>query len=90
VWVVEGFVALTTMPMMAGSRGWTALFAVLSIVSGVLVLVSPIWAAATLWWLLGIVLVVLGVVQIARALAWRVEPPAVRTTFGPPAPFPRR
>ena len=90
VWVVEGVVALTTLPMMTGSKGWTAVFAVLSIVAGVLALLSPAWAVATLWWLVGVVLVVLGVVQIARALAWRVEPPPVRATFGPPAPFPRR
>jgi len=90
VWVVEGVVALTTLPMMTGSKAWTAVFAVLSIVAGVLALLSPVWAVATLWWLVGVVLVVLGVVQIGRALAWRVEPRPVRTTFGPPAPFPRR
>lgn len=89
VWVVEGVVALTTLPMMAGSKGWTALFAVLSVVAGVLVLLSPGWAVATLWWLVGVALVALGVVQIVRALAWHVEP-ARTTTFGPPAPFPQR
>ena len=90
VWVVEGVVALTTVRMMTGSQGWSALLAVLSIVAGALVLVSPVWAAATLWWLLGVVLVVLGLVQVVRALAWRVERRPVRSTFGPPAPFPRR
>lgn len=90
VWVVEGFVALTTVRMMAGSRLWSVLFALISIVAGVLVLASPLWAAATLWWLLGAWLVVLGVLQIARALAWHVPAPAPRTRFGPPAPFPQR
>jgi uncharacterized membrane protein HdeD (DUF308 family) len=72
MWVVEGVVALTTLGITAAPRVWTVLFALLSIVAGVLLFVSPLWAAATLWWLLGIWLVVLGVAQIVRALAWKV------------------
>ena len=90
VWVVEGFVALTTLRTLSGARGWTVLFALLSIVAGVVVLASPTGAAATLWWLLGIWLVVLGVLQIARALAWHVPAPARPVGFGPAVPFPRR
>lgn len=89
LWIVEGFVALTTIGMMTGSKGWTVLFAILTIGAGILVLFSPMWAAATLWWILGLALVVLGVVQIGRALAWNPPAPPVRKTFGPPTPFPR-
>ena len=70
MWVFEGFVALTTLGF-TRSRVWTVLFALLSIVAGVLLFLSPLWAAVTLWWLLGIWLVVLGVTQIVRALTWR-------------------
>ncbi len=70
MWVFEGFVALTTVSF-TRSRVWTVLFALLSIVAGVLLFLSPLWAAVTLWWLLGISLVVLGVTQIVRALTWR-------------------
>ena len=69
-WVMEGVIALTTLRLTPSSRAWTVLFALLSIVAGGLLFLSPLWAAATLWWLLGIWLVVLGVVQIGRAFAW--------------------
>ena len=71
MWVMEGVIALTTLRFAPVSRVWTVLFALLSIVAGVLLFLSPLWAAATLWWLLGIWLVVLGVVQIVRALTWK-------------------
>ena len=71
MWVMEGAIALTTLRFTPSSRVWTVLFALLSIVAGVLMFLSPLWAAATLWWLLGIGLVVLGVVQIARAFTWK-------------------
>jgi uncharacterized membrane protein HdeD (DUF308 family) len=89
LWVVEGFIALTTVGMLPGAKGWTVLFALLTILAGVLVLLSPMWAAATLWWLLGLSLVVLGVIQIVRALAWNPPARQAPTTFGPPVPFPR-
>lgn len=68
MWIVEGVVALTTL---AGSRtkAFAVVFAILSIVAGVIVLLSPLWSAVVLWWLFGISLVVLGIVQIVRAFA---------------------
>lgn len=70
MWVAEGVIALTTLAL-TPAKVWTVLFALLSIVAGVLLFLSPLWGALTLWWLLGISLVVLGVVQIVRALTWR-------------------
>ncbi|HEY0117168.1 MAG TPA: DUF308 domain-containing protein, partial [Cellulomonas sp.] len=70
MWVFEGFVALTTLGA-TRSKVWTVFFALLSIVAGVLLFLSPLWGALTLWWLLGISLVVLGLVQVVRALTWR-------------------
>ncbi len=70
MWVFEGVVALTTLGY-TRSRVWTVLFALLSVVAGILLFLSPLWGALTLWWLLGISLVVLGLVQVVRALTWK-------------------
>ncbi|WP_336642367.1 HdeD family acid-resistance protein [Microbacterium sp. MMO-56] len=69
MWIVEGVVALSTLEL-AASRGWTIFFAIISIVAGLTLLFSPIWGAATLWWLLGIGAVVLGAIQIGRAFSF--------------------
>lgn len=69
-WVVEGVVALTTLGV-TPSKGWAVVSAVISIAAGVLLFLSPLWGAVVLWWLLGVSLVVLGLVQVIRAFAWR-------------------
>jgi uncharacterized membrane protein HdeD (DUF308 family) len=70
MWIVEGIVALTTLGA-SQSRGWTIFFAILSIIAGIILLFSPLWGAVVLWWLLGISLVVLGIIQIVRAFTWK-------------------
>lgn len=67
MWVVEGIVALSTLGV-APSAGWSIFFAIVSILAGVLLLLSPLLAAVLLFWLLGISLVVIGVFQIVRAI----------------------
>lgn len=85
-WIVDGVVSLTLLGS-DGSRVWTLLYALLSIIAGIVVLFSPLYAAAVLWLFLGISLVVLGIVQIVRAitigkdaknLAAAVQPDAAR------------
>lgn len=66
-WIVDGVVALSLLGK-DGSRVWTLLYALLSIIAGIVVLFSPLYAAAVLWLVLGISLVVLGIVQIVRAI----------------------
>lgn len=66
-WIVDGVVALSLLGH-DGSKVWTVLYAVLSIVAGVFVLFSPLIAGFTFWLLLGVSLVVLGIVQIVRAI----------------------
>lgn len=66
-WIVDGVVALSLLGQ-DGSRVWTLLYALLSIIAGVIVLFSPLFAAAVLWWVFAISLIVLGVVQIVRAI----------------------
>lgn len=65
-WIIEGVVGLTMLGDTA-SKFWTILYAVLSIVAGIIVLSSPLWGATLLWLLLGFSLVVLGVLQLVRA-----------------------
>lgn len=67
MWIIEGVVSLTTLGQ-SQSKGWTVFFAVLSIVAGMMLFISPVWGAIVLWWLLGISFVILGAIQIGRAL----------------------
>lgn len=66
VWVLEGISTFATLADSA-SRGWSVVYATVSMVAGISLLVSPLAGAATLWWLVGVALCVLGVLQIVRA-----------------------
>lgn len=66
-WIVDGIVSLTLLNK-DGSKAWTIIYAILSIAAGIIVLFSPLLAAVALWWVLGITLVVLGIIQIIRAM----------------------
>ena len=70
MWIVEGIVALSTLGD-AASKVWSIVFAILSIIAGIILLFSPIWGAAVLWWLLGIALIVLGIINIVRAFTFK-------------------
>lgn len=72
MWIIEGVVALTALGGSA-SKGWSIFFAIISILAGITLLFSPLWGAVVLWWLLGIALVVLGILQIVRAFSWKGE-----------------
>lgn len=66
-WIIDGIVSLSYLGD-AASKGWTLFYAIISIIGGVVVLFSPLYGALILWWILGITLVVLGVLQIVRAI----------------------
>lgn len=68
MWIVEGIVALSTLGD-ASSKGWSIFFAILSIVAGIVLLFSPLYIAL-LWWLLGIALIVLGIINVVRAFTY--------------------
>ncbi len=70
MWIVEGIVALSTLGD-AASKGWSIAFAILSIIAGLVLLFSPIWGAVVLWWLIGISVIVLGLVNIIRAFTFK-------------------
>lgn len=69
MWIVEGIVSLSTLGD-AASKGWTIFFAIVSIIAGIVLLFSPLWGAVVLWWLLGISLIVLGIIQVVRAFTF--------------------
>ena len=54
-------------------RCWSIIFAIISIIAGIVLLFSPLWGAAVLWWLLGIALVVLGIINVVRAFTFKGE-----------------
>ncbi|WP_300265096.1 HdeD family acid-resistance protein [Microbacterium sp.] len=66
-WIVDGVVSLTLLNR-DGSRAWTIIYAIFSIVAGAIVIFSPLLAAIALWWILGVTLIVLGIIQIVRAI----------------------
>lgn len=68
MWIVEGIAALSTLGD-APSKGWSIFFAIVSIVAGIVLLFSPLYIVA-LWWLMGIALVALGIIQIVRAFTF--------------------
>lgn len=69
MWIVEGIVSLSTLGD-ANSKGWTIFFAILSIIAGIVLLFSPLYIAL-LWWLMGISLIVLGIINIVRAFTFK-------------------
>jgi len=70
MWIVEGIVALSTLGD-AAAKGWSIFFAILSIIAGIIVLFSPVWGTIVLWWILGISLIVLGIINIVRAFTFK-------------------
>lgn len=69
LWIVEGVVALSTLGD-SPSKGWSVFFAIISILAGIVLLFSPLFGAVVLWWLVGIGLVVLGIVNVVRAFTF--------------------
>ena len=69
LWIVEGIVSLLTVGR-SDQKTWTVIFAIISVLAGIALISSPLWSAVLLWWLIGISLVVLGLVQIVRAVTF--------------------
>ena len=78
LWIVEGVVALVQSGD-APSKAWAIFFGILSIIAGIVLLFSPMFVVV-LWWILGISLIVLGIIQIVRAFRFgRGETTTART-----------
>lgn len=79
-WIIDGVVSLTLLNK-DGSKVWTIIYAILSIAAGVIVIFSPLLAAVALWWVLGFTLVILGIIQIVRAITLGRDEKAITTAF---------
>lgn len=67
MWIIEGFTSLFALEQ-SGSKGLTIVFAIISILAGFSLLSNALWGAVFLWWLLGISLLVLGLLNVFRAI----------------------
>ncbi len=67
LWVIEGFTSLYDLGQ-SGSKTLTVVFAIISVIAGFTLLSSPLWGAVFLWWFLGIALIVLGALNVIRAI----------------------
>lgn len=68
LWLFEGILALS-MLRKSDNKVWMVIYAIISIIAGLVLMFSPLMGAATLWLLLGISMIVLGVVQVVRAFS---------------------
>lgn len=67
MWMIEGFTTLLSLAS-DGPKSLTIVFAALSIIAGFTLLSSPLWGAVFLWWFLGVSMVVLGALNVIRAI----------------------
>ena len=68
MWIIEGIMAFSA----AKSTGHTVLtvvFGIISLLAGIVLIVTPLVSAVTLWILVGISLIVMGVFQAVRAFS---------------------
>lgn len=65
-WIAEAVLSFVTASK-SQSKVWSIIYGILSLIAGAMLIFSPLMGAATLWWLLGISMVVLGATQIVRA-----------------------
>jgi uncharacterized membrane protein HdeD (DUF308 family) len=69
LWIIDGIVTLVQMGD-APSKVWALFFGIISIVGGLALLFAPLLGAQILFLIAGIALIVLGAVQIVRALTF--------------------
>ncbi|MCW2289423.1 uncharacterized membrane protein HdeD (DUF308 family) [Leucobacter luti] len=68
LWLFEGVMAFTVAGK-SDNKVWTIIYGVVSVIAGLVLLFSPLLGAVTLWLLLGISMVVMGIVQVIRAFS---------------------
>lgn len=66
LWIIEGIMVFTALGE-SPSKGWSVFYGIVSIIAGILLILMPLLGLITLWWLVGISMLVLGIVQIVRA-----------------------
>lgn len=66
LWLFEGILAFVLLGK-SDHKGWSVFYGIISVIAGITLIFSPLMGAATLWWLLGIAMAVLGLMQVIRA-----------------------
>lgn len=72
MWILEGFLVFSTVKS-SGHRALAVVYGIISVIAGLVLILSPLLAAVTLWLLIGISMVVLGAIQVARAFSVNAE-----------------
>lgn len=67
LWMVEGVSALMLLRGRVEQNALATAYAVVALVIGVLLLLTPVWGTAFLRWMIGFGLVLLGIAQVYRA-----------------------
>lgn len=68
MWIIEAVVALSTLKG-TGHKALTVIYAVISLLAGVVLILSPLLGVVTLWLLIGISMIVMGAMQMVRAFS---------------------
>lgn len=71
LWIVEGILAFASVKG-SSSKAWGIIYGIISILAGLVLIITPLVAAVTLWILIGASMVVMGIVQIVRAFSVKV------------------
>lgn len=71
LWIIEGILAFASVKD-APKKAWGIIYGIISIIAGLVLIITPLVAAVTLWMLIGASMVVMGIVQIVRAFSVKV------------------
>lgn len=66
LWLLEGVMAFTVVGQ-SGNKAWTVIYGIISVLAGLTLVFSPLLGAVTLWLLLGVSMLAMGIVQVVRA-----------------------
>ncbi len=73
VWVIEGITAIVAF-VTKDVSGWSLFFGIVSIFAGLFLIFDVIWGMIALVIYIGVALIVLGIIQVARAFASSKQP----------------
>jgi len=69
LWIIDGIVNLTALSQFY-NKIWAMILSLISVIAGATLLFSPLWGAVTLWMILGIEFLVVGIIKIIHYYNW--------------------
>lgn len=66
-WLLDGIYTLISIGD-APSKVWAVITGLLSIIAGIVVILSPVWGATVIWLVIGISLLIFGIAQVVRGI----------------------